>query len=181
MRVAVTGTPGVGKTTLAEAMRRHGWRVVDVKRWAREVGAVVGHDAQDQADVIDVERLRLHVLPDDGERVAYEGHLSHFLPLDVAWVVRCDPDLLRERLALRGYPPGKVEENVEVEALDLILQEALEHVPRVVQRDGTRRTAEELYTAFAEAVPDAPKGRNRKRHDIEPVDWSDRLLPNPGR
>ena len=170
VRVALTGTPGVGKTTLAAIARRDGWRVIDVKAWAKESGAVVAYDRTDEAEVVDLEVLRVLVEPDEGEKVLYEGHLSHFLGLDVAWVVRCDPQELRSRLALRGYPEGKVRENLECEALDLILQEAQEHTPRVIQRDGTRRTPEELYTAFAEAT-----GRAAKEEDLEPVDWSDQL------
>ncbi|HET6398765.1 MAG TPA: adenylate kinase family protein [Candidatus Thermoplasmatota archaeon] len=176
VRVALTGTPGVGKTTVGGAAAAQSWRVVDVKAWARAEGCVVGRDEEDEADVIDVEALAARMPPDDGSRVLYEGHLSHLLGVDVAWVVRCDPGILRERLRQRGYPPAKVAENVEAEALDIILQEALEHVPSVIQRDGSRRTPEQLYAAFAEGLVDAPKGCRRKaRHDLEEVDWSHHL------
>jgi adenylate kinase len=168
VRVALTGTPGVGKTTLAAVAALRGWAVVDVKAWARDQGCVVGYDGEDQAEVIDVAALARRM--PEGDRVLLEGHLSHFLPVDVAWVVRCDPDVLRTRLEARGYAPAKVAENLEAEALDLILSEALDHCPRVVQRDGTRRTAEALYKAFADAGLAGPKAG-----DLEPVDWSDRL------
>lgn len=167
-RVALTGTPGVGKTTLAAVAARDGWTVVDVKAWAREQGCVVAYDEQDQAEVIDVKALAKRM--PKGGRVLLEGHLSHLLPVDVAWVVRCDPDVLRPRLESRGYPPAKVVENLEAEALDLILSEALDHAGRVVQRDGTRRSPEALYKAFADAGLAGPKA-----DDLEPVDWSDRL------
>lgn len=178
VRVALTGTPGVGKTTIAAVMARDGWSVVDVKAWAHREGCVVGRDEEDAADVIDVEALAGRVPPDDGSRVVYEGHLSHLLPVDEAWVLRCDPEVLQARLATRGYPARKVAENVEAEALDVILQEALDAVPLVRQRDGTRRTPEELYSAFAEAASGAAKrGRPKARHDLEDVDWSHRLGP----
>jgi adenylate kinase len=168
IRVALTGTPGVGKTTLAALAARDGWQVVDVKAWAKAEGCVVGYDEADQAAVIDVRRLARRMPA--GQRLLFEGHLSHLLPVDLAWVVRCDPDVLRPRLVARGYPPAKVAENLEAEALDLILQEALDGVPRVVQRDGTRRSPEALYKAFA----DAGLG-SAKDDDLEAVDWSDRL------
>lgn len=169
-RVALTGTPGVGKTTLGALAARDGWTVVDVKAWAKAEGCVVDFDEQDQAAVIDVEELSRRMPPAGRGRLLFEGHLSHLLPVDVAWVVRCDPDVLRPRLVARGYPPSKVAENLEAEALDLILQEALESVPRVIQRDGTRRSPEALYKAFA----DAGLG-SAKDDDLEAVDWSDRL------
>jgi adenylate kinase len=170
VRVALTGTPGVGKTSLAQVAAKHGWRVVDVKAFARQQGCIAGHDAEDEADAIDVERLAAKVPPDDGSKVLYEGHLSHFLDLDEAWVVRCDPQALQGRLLVRGYSLAKVRENMEAEALDLILQEALDIVPRVIQRDGTRRTPEGLFAAFADSHHVAAKG-----HDLEPVDWSSQL------
>ncbi|MEK6976035.1 MAG: adenylate kinase family protein [Candidatus Thermoplasmatota archaeon] len=170
VRIALTGTPGVGKTSLAKVAAEHGWRVVDVKAWARAEGCIAGHDAEDEADAIDVEALAERVPADDGSNVLYEGHLSHFLDLDEAWVVRCDPAVLRGRLVARGYRPAKVVENLEAEALDIILQEALDVVPRVIQRDGTRRRPEALFAAFADSPRAAAKG-----HDLEPVDWSSQL------
>ena len=170
VRVALTGTPGVGKTSLAKVAARHGWRVVDVKAWAKEMGCVAGYDEEDDAVAIDVEALAAKVPADDGSKVLYEGHLSHLLGLDEAWVVRCDPAKLRGRLEARGYTPSKVEENLEAEALDVILQEALDQDGFVIQRDGTRRSPEALFTSFADASRAGLKG-----DDLEPVDWSDQL------
>ncbi len=171
MRIALSGTPGCGKTTLAAVAARHGWKVVDVKAWAKQEGCVVGFDDADHADIIDVEALAERMPKQAGPpKVIYEGHLSHLLPVDAVWIVRCDPFILRPRLEARGYKRGKVLENLEAEALDVILMEALEKHLRIVQRDGTRRSPEELYSAFAGVDFDA-----LKRPDLEPVDWSDQL------
>lgn len=168
VRVALTGTPGVGKTSVAAVAAQNGWQVVDVKAWARKEGCVVAYDEADQADVIDVDRLAKRMPA--GHRLLFEGHLSHLLPVDQAWVLRCDPDVLRPRLQARGYGAAKVRENLEAEALDLLLSEAIDHVPRVLQRDGTRRTPQAVFQSFAEASAGAPK-----EDDLEAVDWSDRL------
>lgn len=167
-RVALTGTPGVGKTTVATLAAAEGWTVVDVKAWARAEGSVVAYDEADQADVIDVQHLARRM--PKGDRLLFEGHLSHLLPVDQAWLIRCDPRVLRPRLEARGYPAAKVRENLEAEALDLLLSEAMDHAPRVIQRDGTRRTPQALFQSFADAGLGSPK-----EDDLEPVDWSDRL------
>ncbi|MGB0652734.1 MAG: AAA family ATPase, partial [Thermoplasmatota archaeon] len=77
MIVALTGTPGVGKTTLAALLASPagaGAVVVDLKAWAKKTGCVVGHDERDGSDVIDVDRLLEQELP-DGDLVVVEGHL----------------------------------------------------------------------------------------------------------
>ena len=170
MRIAITGTPGVGKSALAAQAEAQGHTVVAVGAWAREIGAVAGRDDADDADVLDLDILAAHVT-DTPADCFFDGHLSHLLPLDAAWVIRCDPLVLRQRLAARGYAAAKVDENVEAEAIDLILQEALAHQARVVQRDGTQRSPQELWSAFA-----GTGLRRLKGTDLEPVDWSDRLL-----
>ncbi len=171
MRIALTGSPGVGKSTIAALLKgRPDWTVVDVKEFARRQGVVVEYDSEQDAEVIDVLALAARMPEETTHYTLFEGHLAHLLPVDVAWVVRCDPEVLRPRLVARGYPKGKVDENLEAEALDIILQEALDEVPRVIQRDGTRRSPEELLASFVEAT-----GAQRKGHDLEPVDWSHRL------
>jgi adenylate kinase len=192
VRVALTGSPGVGKTTLAAAAAATGWQVVDVHDFARLHGAVAGFDDEHDAAIVDVDALRAHVPPPVGHDVLFDGHLSHQLGLDVTWVLRCHPDELARRLRARAYAAAKVQENVEAEAMDLILQEALAAGAPVVQRDATRRAPPELlasFTAATRAVAAATRaaraarrgapdrsGRGAPTHDIEPVDWSDWLL-----
>ena len=63
---------------------------------------------------------------DLGEMVIVEGHLSHLLPLiDKIIVLRCHPEILKNRLIKKGWSPGKICENVMAEALDVILCEAV--------------------------------------------------------
>lgn len=152
--IAITGTPGCGKTTLAALLPD----VVDLKSYASEVGAVVDFDADDDAAVIDMELVNI----DAG---IVEGHLSHFLEPNECWVIRVSPEVLEERLAARGYSSEKIRENVEAECLDIILQEALDHAGVVIQRDGTHRSPEELLEQFLAAS-------GAKAHDLEPVDWT---------
>ncbi len=162
-RIAITGTPGCGKTTLAALLRARGREVTTVEAIARAHGAVLGRDEVDDADIVDIDALADLVLASE---TVVDGHLSHLLDVECIWVIRCDPDMLRQRMADRGYHAEKIQENWEAECMDLILQEALETGRRVVQRDGTRRSPEELLLEFETSAPG---------HDIEPVDWTDRL------
>ncbi len=167
MRIALTGTPGVGKSTVATLLREAGEAVVDLNAWATEHDAITGEDA-DGTKVIDPDCIDVAQMPAD---CIIDSHLSHVLPVDMVWLIRCDPAVLRGRLEARSYSPAKVTENLEAEAMDLILQEALAQGVPVVQRDGTHRTPEALVTSFQQTKTEA-----LKRHDLDDVDWSDRLL-----
>lgn len=165
--IAITGTPGCGKTTLAGLLAEQGFSVTDVHTLARQNDAVLGYDDLDAANVIDVEALQ--EVPCDADFI--EGHLAHLLPVDAIWLIRIDPEVLMRRLVKRGYNEQKIAENVEAEAMDLLLQESLQAGVPVIQRDGTHRSPEELLSSFVEVEPTALKS-----HDLEPVDWSDWLL-----
>ena len=167
MRIALSGTPGVGKSTLADLLRQQGETVIDLNAWASAHNAVIGADA-DGTKVIDTDAIDIGAFPTD---CFIDSHMSHVLGVDAVWLVRLDPHALRPRLEARGYSASKVQENLEAEAMDLILQEALAHCDVVVQRDGTHRSPKELLASFGEARTEALKSS-----DIEPVDWSDSLL-----
>ncbi len=164
MRIALTGTPGVGKTTLASLLRARGDHVVDLKQWAHDEGAIIGTDA-DGTKVLDVDHLDVETLPPNS---FIEGHMAHHLRVDAVWLIRCSPAQLHGRLQKRDYGEAKIQENLEAEAMDLILQEAVAEHEIVVQRDGSNRDAVALLAAFDAAKTDTLKG-----HDLEAVDWSD--------
>ncbi len=167
MRIGLTGTPGVGKSTLARLLADAGRIVIDLNEWAKLHGAIAGED-DDGTVVIDTERINLDDMPSD---CIIDSHMSHNLAVDVVWLIRLDPRPLRQRLAARGYTISKVMENVEAEAMDLILQEAMAEGRMVIQRDGTHRSPEELLTSFMQATTEGIKSS-----DLEDVDWSDALL-----
>ncbi len=175
---ALTGTPGTGKTTLQRAASEAGWSTIDVSELARLGGAVTGRDEGRGVDEVDARRLRSAwkaELPRHAatERVLLVGHLSHLLPCDLIVVLRTSPEVLRARLEERGYPPAKVRENVEAEAVDVVLLEALEADPPEgvheldTSSDAPERTAEVLLAVLEGTDKDHGAGR---------IDWSEEVL-----
>ena len=170
MRVALTGVPGTGKTTVAAALaERHGWHVVSLNGFAREHGLLGPEDAERGSLVIDMDDLAealnreyATVLP----ALLVEGHFAHEMDADLVVLLRCDPSVLVERLRARGWREEKVRENVEAEALDVLAQEVLEAAEAAgadaYEVDATRLGVEEvadLVYAIAEGRPQALKGR----------------------
>ena len=167
--LGITGTPGTGKKTVAPVVARGlGVGCVSLNEIARDRG-VVGKGAQ-EGDV-DPRELRRWVARDVSPPALVYGHLLPYVlpPRSVARVVvlRCEPGVLKERLTRRGYPPGKVTQNVEAELIGVVSADAYE-------RFGPGKTAEADTSAAkpgetAKEVEALLRGPRRGRGRI---DWT---------
>lgn len=153
MQIALTGTPGTGKTTVARLLP---YRIIDINALVRD-GLNLGTDPERGCLEADMDGLALRLKEMDKETGAdstddstdsrrisiLEGHFSQFFA-DWAIVLRLSPAVLRERLEDRGYSKSKINENLEAEALDVILVEAVENCSRVDEIDTTGRSPHEV-------------------------------------
>ncbi|MHA1734444.1 MAG: adenylate kinase family protein [Promethearchaeota archaeon] len=163
MILFVTGTPGVGKTVIAGLLSETtGAQVLGQTQLLEEMGALSDYDEERQTFVVDEDELRDGVLEvlnrhREGVRDAIvEGHLTDLLPRDlwdVVVVLRAHPDVIRARLAERGYPGAKIMENVEAEVLSNVAGEVAEwgH-PRVYEVRTDLKSAGETATDLAAAI-----------------------------
>ncbi len=125
--IGLTGVPGTGKTTTAARLSEE-IAVVDANELAGQVDAIDGEDEDRQSALVDEARLAdraRDALPEGP--VVVEGHLAHHCSPDAVVLLRCHPEELRDRLAGRGWPEAKVEENVMAETLDALVPEI--HAP----------------------------------------------------
>ncbi len=152
MRIAVTGTPGTGKTTATDRLESD-LEVIHVNELVREEELVVGPDPELDTLIADMDALEQRL--EGVDSVVIESHLAHRFDADRVIVLRCHPDRLASRLRDRGEPEATVEENAESEALDLILAEAVDihGEDRVYEIDTTDRdpdgVAEEIDAVIA--------------------------------
>ena len=123
MRVAVTGTPGTGKTTAVAAVDTD-LEVVHLNEVIRERGLSTGIDETRDSLIADLDAVRKWF--DGRDDVVVESHLAHHLPADRVVVLRCAPTVLEERLRERSAGGESSAENATSEALDLVLAEAVE-------------------------------------------------------
>ncbi|MEM2889942.1 MAG: adenylate kinase family protein [Candidatus Hadarchaeum sp.] len=170
--IAVSGTPGTGKSEfskkLAEKLQA---KLLSLNDFIEE-NRIYSLDS-DGTKVVDVPKLRrcfAKKARDLSGTVVVEGLLAHLLPkktLDHVVVLRTHPKVLELRLRRRNYPEAKVRENVDAEALDVILWEAVEThgVDKVHEIDTTNLSPEEAVNQFLLAMEGKAVARPGK------VDW----------
>ena len=169
MRIAVTGTPGVGKTSACSKIKRI--LVYHVNDLVEMFGLANGYDHRRKTKEVDVKKLARRIEKLEGKDMILEGHFSHLLDPDIAIVLRCSPAVLEKRLKKKGWPEKKIHENVEAEAVDVVLIEALENVPEVLEIDTTEMTDSQVARAIEKII-----AGERKKYRVGNVDWSQEVL-----
>jgi len=168
MLVAVTGTPGTGKTSACALLE--GVTVIDLRKLAEEHSDDFTYDEKRGSLEVDPRVLK-RFLPRRTGTVVMEGHLAHLMEPDIAIVLRCSPKVLGKRLAKRGWPDEKIRENMEAEAVDVILIETIESCKKVFEVDTTGMKPKEASDAISSIIA-GEKGKYRPGN----IDWSGEVL-----
>jgi len=135
MRLALTGSPGVGKTSVARGLAAAlKLSYVNEQGFAHAQG-LGSWDEEANELVVPLEALQMALEKHLAglERFVVEGHLvcEMALPVDVCLVLRVDPEVLEARLERRGYRAEKVQDNVFCEGIEYCLK----HARRAYGRD----------------------------------------------
>ncbi len=142
--IVVLGAPASGKSTLRQRLAEVlGCHHISVGDLAKEKGYILGRDEERDSLILDEDSIREEIssILQLEECLIVETISPYAIPPDdvvLVVVVRCRPSILLERLRSRGYNHPKIRENVEYEAIDGPLQDALEIVDsnKIVQVDG---------------------------------------------
>ena len=161
MQIALTGTPGTGKTTIAALLP---YRVIDINALVKS-GMNFGKDPDRGCLEADMDALADYLAKHDCDEILIlEGHFSHHFA-NWAIVLRLAPSALKSRLEARGYSTSKIQENLEAEALDVILVEAAERCDRVDEIDTTGKNTTEIAELVTEII------QGRLQLPAGQVDW----------
>jgi len=167
VRVAVTGTPGTGKTTATERLDTD-LATVHLNEVIESEGLSTGRDEERESLVADMDALATWL--DGRDDVVVESHLAHHFDADRVVVLRAHPDTVVERLRGRGDSDSKARENAESEALDVILSEAVSRHGReqVYEIETTDRDPDAVAAAIAAVLAGE---REPSAGTVDYVEW----------
>ena len=179
MRVALSGTPGTGKTSVATLLKKQGYTVVQLHTFAKENHCIAGIDKKRDSQLIDMDKLDKAIKKNftTDALVFFEGHIAHLLKtMDKVIILRCHPKELKKRLLKKKWNAKKRKENVDAEIIDVILCEAVERHPseNIFEIDTTKKTIEEIAASIVEIVK--KNFQPTKTYSIGQIDWSEEIL-----
>jgi adenylate kinase len=155
--ILITGTPAVGKTTLAtELARTFNAAYINLTELAKKENLIKAEDTQRDTLIIDEPKMRrklTQIIKTAETDIVIDGHYAAAVtPKKLAthvFVLRRHPAELREFMQKRGYTPAKTDENLQAEILDVILVETLRMHPKehVCELDITGKTLQENLAA----------------------------------
>ena len=171
--IAITGTPGSGKTSLSKLFEQNNISVYSVKELAEQNECIGDVDQIDGAQEIDIHRLADEWENEESGLIVIDGHLSHFLDVDAVVLLRCNPKELENRLTARGYSEQKAKANSEWELMAGNWSELLEfeiELP-IVELDSTKQSPEELFKIVNDWIADGLPYSSVFEESQIAIDW----------
>lgn len=184
MIIALTGTPGTGKTTVCEIIKEHSqyskkFSIIDVNRLVLDEKLYTGKDEERDTYEADMDKLQERVKTEIENKtgdIIIEGHLSHLLPVDAIVVLRAHPVALRRRLGKRKkYSFRKVKENANAEALDVILVESVERNKNVFEINTTDMNLLAVVKSIISIIEAIKNGTATKEFLPGKINWIEQV------
>lgn len=174
--ILITGTPCVGKTTLARQLSKKLNAVcINLTELAKKENLTAGEDKKRKTIIINEDKMRrkIRAILDktDNANVIIDGHYAAAVVpkrhVTRVFVLRRNPVELRAFMEKSGFQGPKLWENLASEILDVCLVEALSkhEKDKVCELDVTGKTVEEIAEEIM-AILDS-----RKKCRVGGVDW----------
>ena len=177
--ILVTGTPGVGKTTISHKLASKLDAVyIGITELVKKKKLITSVDEDRRTLIADTEKVSKQlqeILANTEGSIIIEGHyVVDVVPkkdVNTVFVLRRDPRELKSALENRRYEEKKLWENLAAEILDVCLWDALSAcgVDKVCEIDVSGKTVE----AVVEEIMMVLEKRKECRHGI--VDWLGKL------
>jgi len=132
MNIIITGTPGTGKTTIAQIIATElKYTVINEKQLSLELNAGEFNSENNEYE-IDITKLEkgINKFLKKKSNIIIEGHViceAKLEPIDMVIVLRLNPEILELRLEKREYSPEKIQDNVFCEGIDYCYKKAIKN------------------------------------------------------
>lgn len=166
MRIIITGSPGVGKHTVAKEILNHfKLLMLDISQIAKESGLFELNGNTNDVDVKELEKIINKKISDSSLVV---GHLAPYVvspeKIDKVIVLRKNPYDLFKIYEKRGYSKEKSKENAGSEVLGIIAYDAISRFgDKVFQLNATEKSIKEILDSILNILED--------NYSSEEVDW----------
>lgn len=177
--IAISGTPGVGKTTIANKLsNKLKCKCISITEFIKREEIYDDWDPKLETHIVDEIKLKnaLNVYIDkllrDEECLILEGLLADIIAdiAEVAIVLRLHPIELHKRLEKRGYSSDKTRENVQSEILGTCTYHMKEVLgENFVDIDTTDKDSDEIIQILLDIIQG--KEGARATHMPGKIDW----------
>ena len=151
--IAITGTPGVGKTSVSEQLAaKLGAFHIDLADLVKRERLSSGYDRRRRTLLADTGKLAKRVqqiIKQSGGDAIIDGHYATSVvskrQASRVFVLRCHPQQLKQQMEKRGFKGAKLWENLAAEILDVCLYDAIKDMgsEKVCEIDMTNKTVDE--------------------------------------
>ncbi len=158
--IAICGSPGTGKTTIANYFKEYGFYVLNISQFIIDNELYIGYDAKRDSYIIDetlfLTRIKEFIANNSDKNIVIEGIGAEILPkdlIDYCIVLTCDIRVLKKRLESKGYNKRKIEENLEAEKFSEILIDAMENFgEKVLTFDTSKESPQDIFNRIMEKI-----------------------------
>jgi Predicted nucleotide kinase (related to CMP and AMP kinases) len=173
--ILITGTPSVGKTTVAKALaEKLAAEYINLTDYAKANNLIVEEDTARCTTVINEDAMQesLSQTIDNSQNntIIIDGHYAAAVVVPEqrthVFVLRRNPVELKQFMEKRGYTGSKIWENLQAEIIDVCLGEAVQyHAGRVCELDATAKTTEQVVDEIVDVL------EKRKSCMVGTIDW----------
>ena len=182
MVIVITGTPGTGKTTIAQILaKKLKLEMIPVKKIVERNRGMYEFKKQSGEKVVDLDKLRKKLMDEikkiKGRSIIIENHLLCDMKLPAKWVfvLRCKPEVLEKRMERRAYSTAKIQENILAEMLDYCTQKARKNYKgkaRIVELDTSRRNKKSTVTQMIQIINGTTKKGDKVDYSKQLRKWT---------
>jgi adenylate kinase len=173
--ILITGTPSVGKTTVANALAtKLAAEYINLTDYAKQNNLIIEEDSERCTTVINEEAMQESLIQtidtSENNTIVIDGHYAAAVVIPEqhvqVFVLRRNPVELKQFMEKRGYVGTKLWENLQAEIIDVCLGEAVQyHAGRVCELDATGKTPDQVV----DEIVDVLEKRNSCR--VGQIDW----------